>query len=105
MDAEERVRVIHEPGCDCPLYGCKLRRKGIHYSGSATQTSRSRRPWRPKVDSSWEAGVSGERRADGSFMPYMDGTGRKIHVKEYGENRRKLSEIRRRQVVGPAPKE
>ena len=94
--------MVHDPDCGCPAYACQLRAKGIHFSADATPTSRAKRPWRPKVNSSWEAGVSGERRADGSFMPYMDARGRQIHVEGFGENRRKFTEIRRRQVAGPA---
>jgi hypothetical protein len=97
--------VIHPDDCECPLYGCELRRKGVQYAGSATPTSRARKPFRESINCSWEAGVAGETRPDGSRMPYLDGTGRKIRVKEYGENRRKLSDIRSRQVQGPAPQE
>jgi hypothetical protein len=97
--------MIHPDGCECPLYGCELRRKGVRYSGSATPTARANRPFRPPVNCSWEAGAAGERRPDGSFMPYLDDRGRKIRVKQWGEERTKLEEIRRRQVVGPAPQE
>jgi hypothetical protein len=95
--------VIHPDGCDCPLYGCELRRKGIQFG--AIPPARANKVFRKPVNCSWEAGVAGETRADGSRMPYLDATGRKIRVKEYGENRSKLSEIRRRQVQGPAPQE
>jgi hypothetical protein len=97
--------VIHGQGCDCDTYGCRLRRKGIGFSADATPTHRSRRPFRSKTDASWEAGKSGERRADGSFMPYLNDRGTPIGVKEYGERRRELTDIRRRQVSGPPTQE
>lgn len=97
--------MIHLPGCDCGAYACELRRKDIRFSSSATPTMRANHPFRPKTESSWEAGVAGERRADGSFMPYTDSSGRKIRVKEMAERRRELDTIRRHQVVGPAPQE
>lgn len=96
---------VHDPDCGCDTYGCQIRRKGVDFSANATQTRRARRPWRPKVEASWEKGVAGETRADGSRMPYLDGTGRPIPIKEFGERRRELTEIRRRQVQGSAPKE
>lgn len=97
--------MIHPADCDCPLYGCELRRKAINLSSAVSQTMRANRPFRPKINASWEAGTAGEHRRDGSFMPYLDRTGRKIRVKEAGERRRELTEIRNRQVVGPAPQE
>lgn len=106
MEAEARLRVTtHAPDCGCPTYGCTLRRKSIGFSADATPTRRAQRPFRPKQDPSWEKGVAGEKRVDGSFMPYLDSSGRKIRVKEAGERRRELTEIRRRQVAGPAPQE
>lgn len=97
--------MIHPSGCDCGAYACELRRKDIRYSSDATPTMRANRPFRPKTESSWEAGVAGEHRADGSFMPYTDAQGRKIRVKEMAERRRELTDIRRHQVVGPTPSE
>ena len=95
--------MIHPDGCECPLYGCELRRKGIQFA--AIPPMKARKVFRRPVNCSWEAGVSGETRADGSFMPYLDGSGRKIRVKQMGEERHKLTEIRRRQMQGPTPQE
>jgi hypothetical protein len=97
--------MIHPDGCQCDLYGCQLRRKGVNFSETATGINWSRRPFRPPVNCSWEAGVAGESRPDGSRMPYLDEKGQKIRLKEYGEKRHELTEIRRRQVEGPAPQE
>ncbi len=59
---------------------------------------------RPMPKPSWEAGVKGEHRPDGSFMPYLDKHGAPIGVKQWGEDRRnyeaKLAELR-----NPAPKD
>lgn len=97
--------MIHPDDCGCDLYGCQLRRKGVRYSSAATPTMRANKPFRRPSNCSWEAGKAGERRADGSFMPYLDERHKPIHVKEYGENRRKLDTIRTRQIAGPAPQE
>lgn len=93
---------IHPADCDCPTYGCQMRRKGIGYGYDATPTRRSRRPWRPKVNASENAGVVGEHRPGGTFMPTLDSTGREIHTKEGRERRREIDEFRRRRMQGPA---
>lgn len=98
---------VHDPDCGCDAYGCQLRRKGVDFSANSTPTRRSRRPFRAKVgDGGWEAGKAGERRIDGSFMPYIgDQSGRQIHTKEYSERRKVLDKARDRQLKGPAPQE
>lgn len=94
---------VHDPDCGCDLYGCQMRRKGINLSYDASPTRRARRRWRPKVDASWEAGIAGEHRPGGEFMPYLDSTGtRHIRVKEAAERRVEISQIRERQRQGPA---
>jgi hypothetical protein len=94
--------VIHPSDCDCDLYGCTLRRKGILLSYDASPTRRTRRPWRDKVNCSWEAGIATESRPGGFQMPYVDETLRPIRVKEAGERRREISEHRQRQIQGAA---
>jgi hypothetical protein len=97
---------IHPDDCRCDTLGCKMRREGLFsLPSAATPTRRRRQPFRrgPRYNS-WEAGVAGEHRADGSFMPYLGAAGSPIHVKEYAENRRALDTIRRDQIAGPAEK-
>ncbi len=92
---------IHPVDCGCDTYGCRLRRKSVGFSYDATPTRRARRPWRPKVNSSWEAGVAGEHRPGGFFSPYVgERSRRRVHVKEAGERRREIDEVRRRDVAG-----
>lgn len=93
---------IHDPNCDCKAYGCVKRREGFGYvSGAATPTRTQRRPFRPGPRfNSWEAGLAGEHRADGSFMPYLDANGARMGIKEYSENRRAVDEARSRQRSG-----
>jgi hypothetical protein len=46
---------------------------------------------------SWEAGLAGERRPGGGFMPILkDHSLTPMGVKEYGERRTELTETRRR---------
>ena len=92
----------HAPDCTCDTYGCQLRRKGISLSSTASPTARARRPFRPKVDASANGGLSGEVRPGGTFMPTLDGSGRKIRTKEGRERRREIDEFRRRRHQGPA---
>jgi hypothetical protein len=53
------------------------------------------------VQPSWEAGVTGETRRDGSFMPYLDRSLQPIGVKEMADNRTKLEAIRHKQLHDP----
>lgn len=93
----------HAPDCGCPKYGCTLRRKGIALSSAATPTRQGRRPFRPGPRfNSWEKGVAGEHRPDGSFMPYLNGDGQRIQVKEFSEHRREFEATRARQLRSPA---
>ena len=97
--------MIHPPDCDCEAYACELRRKGIGYSYDATPIHRARRPWRPKVNCSWEAGRAGEWRGR-FFQPYVgEKSLRPIHTKEGVERRHEFSEVRQRQIRGPALQE
>jgi hypothetical protein len=94
--------MIHPSDCDCEAYACVLRRKGIGYTYDATPTRRVRRPYRPKVNCSWEAGVATEHRPGGFRMPYVSESLRPIRVKEAGERRHEISEHRQRQIQGAA---
>ena len=96
---------VHDSDCECDTYGCQLRRKSIQLSYDASPTRRSRRPWRPKVNCSENAGLAGERRPGGGFMPYLDlnadgNAYRKIHTKEGRERRREISDIRQAHRAG-----
>lgn len=92
----------HPPDCDCPKYGCTLRRKGIALSSAATPTRTQRRPFRPGPRyNSWERGVAGEHRPDGSFMPYLNESGKKIQLKEFSEHRSEFEATRARQLRSP----
>jgi hypothetical protein len=79
-----------------------MRREGLFsLSSAATPTRQGRRPFRPGPRfNSWERGIAGEHRPDGSFMPYVSETGRRIRLKEWGETR-SLREIRERQLSAP----
>jgi hypothetical protein len=50
---------------------------------------------------SWEAGVAGEHRVDGAFMPYLDSTLEPIGVKEMADDRHRLEAVRHRQLHDP----
>jgi hypothetical protein len=95
---------IHPADCECDTYGCKRRREGLFALSSAATPTRARHlPFRDpaKVNhTSWENGMAGEHRPDGSFMPYLRSDGGPLKLKEYSENRSSLDDIRRRQLSG-----
>jgi hypothetical protein len=70
-------------------YACEMRAKGVAVSPSATpnRTANRRQAMRPVVAPSWEKGTVGEKRPDGSTMPYLGSDGEPISVKAWGENR------------------
>jgi hypothetical protein len=86
-----------DPNC----YGCKLKDKNLSLASAATPTRERRQPFRPMVQPSWEAGIAGETRKDGSFMPYLDKSLNPIGVKEMADNRTSLETIRKDQLHNP----
>ena len=99
---------VHDLDCECPTYGCVIRRKGINLSSTASPTRRARRPWREKVNCSENGGLAGEPRPGGTFMPYVEPLHgdnshlRKIHTKEGRDRRTEIKRIRDRHRQGPA---
>lgn len=85
-------------------FGCKVK-AGFALGASATPTrnldGQQRRKMRPMVEPSWEAGVAGEHRPGGGFMPYLDGNGSEVGIKQYGERRREFDAVRREQITSP----
>lgn len=81
---------------DC--YACRLRAKGISFSGSATPVARTSKAAPRTPDPAWERGLAGERRPGGTFMPYLNAKGDPMHVKEASGQRRRISSIRRTQI-------
>lgn len=86
---------------DC--YGCQLRAKSIAVSDDAMPNRRDSRPFVPprRANPTWERGVAGERRADGSFMPILDTAGGRMGVKAYSENRHQVEERVRQLKTDP----
>lgn len=94
--------MIHEPGCECNAYACRLRAKNI-----SVQPGRARHtPYKGGAESQskyngMNRGVAGEHRPGGSFMPYLtpDANGKldRMPVKQGREQRHTINEIRRRQ--------
>lgn len=73
-------------GCDS-CYACRLRAKGIQVDTRATP-SRRKLPYRPSREWAWAKGRVGERRDDGSTMPYLSpGTLEPMGVYEYQHRR------------------
>jgi hypothetical protein len=53
---------------------------------------------RPMAEPSWERGIAGERRPDGSFMPYLSGDGSPMGVHEAQSRHGDIEEMRRRRA-------
>lgn len=91
--------MIHPPDCTCTeSLGCQLRRSGT----LQLSAGQARSVWRGKARSNAEyngieRAVAGERRKGGTFMPYLDATGKTIPIREGRALRHKHNEIRRRQ--------
>lgn len=77
------MTICTTPSCDC--YAHRLRAKGVQVAPSATpnRVQTRNQPVRPMAEPSWEKGVVGETRPDGSFMPVLaPGTTRPMQVHE-----------------------
>jgi len=97
------MAICRVPACD-EHYACRLRAKNVDIAPSATPTRMSNRPVvlpRKVPGPSWEKGIAGETRSDGSFMPYLTESGSRMHVKEAGERRREIKAIRDRHRNDP----
>lgn len=81
----------YDPDC----YACGLRSKSIGFSGSATPTARASKKPPSTPDPAWERGFAGERRSDGSYMPYLNGQGDPMRVKEASTKRAEIRQVRR----------
>lgn len=71
-------------------FACQLRNKGVQVSPKATPSRVRNRtqPVRPMAEPSWEKGIVGERRIDGSFMPVLvPGSDRPMGVHEQAGQR------------------
>lgn len=88
------------PECD-EHYGCRLRNKGLQLSPKATPSRVSVRKFKPRPmqHNSYGHGVTGEKRRDGTFMPYIDNTGSIVRQGTMDRDRRNLTAIRDRQLA------
>jgi putative FmdB family regulatory protein len=62
---------------------------------AAAAPSRMNKVPPPQANPSWEKGIKGEHRRDGSFVPYVDANGDRIGVKKFADNRTKYERILR----------
>lgn len=92
--------MVHEPGCECDKYACRLRRKGITVSSTATPSRGKRGKPSEHTNNGWEKGVAGENRGHGTFMPYLNAAGKPMPIKQGVEQRHKIKQIRERQKAG-----
>lgn len=96
------MTICATPNCDAH-YGCQLRTKGVAVLPSATpsRTACRQQPARPMVAPSWEKGVAGEHRPDGSFMPYLNDHREVMGVHEFAEKRHDVTEAVKRLKTDP----
>lgn len=56
---------------------------------------------RPMQTPSWEKGIAGEHRVDGSFMPYLNDHREEMGVHEFGNKRHDVTEAVKRLKSDP----
>lgn len=83
--------MIHPADCDCGAYACELRAKAPQISTAGMVRHNNIPPSKPRYNN-WEKGKAGERRPNGSFMPYLDKHGSEIPIKKYSEGTFKRDE-------------
>lgn len=76
-------------------FGCKVKAmredSGLTLGAAATPTQTKDRVKPRTPNCSWEAGVAGEHRPGGGFMPYLEpGTTSPMGIKQYSEERHKV---------------
>ena len=89
--------MIHPRNCRCDAYACRLRAKGVQLDPGTTRQEYRGKPGNNAQHNSWEAGVAGEHRAGGTFMPYLDRKGNVIPIKQGVDNKFQHRKIRRKQ--------
>lgn len=97
-------RPAHDPslGADCGCFGCHIRT--LQFDPRAMPNRRNSAP-PAAANPAWERGVAGERRRDGSFMPFIEEkTMNPIGLKKFAEGRHHYEESIRRNRA-PAPQE
>ena len=77
---------VHDPGCECDTYGCRLRRKGVQVSHAGMVRHNDKAPSAHRYNQ-WEKGIAGESRPNGTRMPYLDKNGSVIPIKAFSEGK------------------
>lgn len=81
----------HAADCDCPTYGCMLRRRGLQVAPSAMPNRHNRKVTQTQP-SSWNRQVRGEARPGGFTMPYINPDGSPVRAKQYESQHRKIKD-------------
>lgn len=84
------MTICNVPGCT-EHYGCSLRAKGLQVTPSSTPRRHNRRPFRKQEPPAYNKQIAGDRRPDGSFMPYRDANMTVIGQKQFDERSRELT--------------
>lgn len=70
---------------DC--FGCRVKHVNVAPSAMPSRHNKvAPRPTEPR----WERGVAGERRPDGSFMPYLEPNLSTVGIKAYAEKKKRI---------------
>lgn len=87
---------MHAKDCDCrDCFKAKL--ASIQTRAGSPGNRRGGRTRRiDETNCSWEAGIAGEHRRGGTFMPYLGSELHPIPIKEFGEKRHTLEAERKR---------
>lgn len=100
-DCADAAHAMEHPVFVDGCFACKV--STLQFDASVAP-NHAHKPVPPKraMDPAWERGVAGSHRPDGTFMPYIDGSLRKIHVKEAGERRSEIAAMKSRLAQTPA---
>lgn len=74
------------PATEADAYREKLRSLSFGTVPGGSRTASAGKLRKPDLNNGWERGIKGERRVDGSFMPYIDQNGDPIRMKQWSEN-------------------
>ncbi len=80
-------------------FGCRIKQVEFDPYATPSRVIDRPQPIRPMAENPWANGVAGEHRPGGGFMPYLDGDGKKIGVKQYADNRGQFDQIRKDQIA------
>lgn len=82
--------MIHDPGCECEAYACRLRRKGLQVSTKALPSQHNRVPPKRVVPPAINGQLVHQDRPGGFKMPVYTETGSQLRRKNYLDHKHQI---------------